>query len=75
MRERIVARVDLRAERKARVLVVEAAHLEAHADGAETAAALMLELRLLAQWLHLDSIRVRRRGNLARSLAAVRESA
>jgi uncharacterized protein YcaQ len=75
MGERIVARVDLRAERKERTLVVAAAHLEAHADGAETAAALMRELRLLARWLDLDSIRVRRRGNLARALAAVRESA
>jgi uncharacterized protein YcaQ len=75
MGERIVARVDLRAERKERVLVVAAAHLEAHADKAVTAAALMRELRLMAKWLGLDSIRVSRRGNLARALAAVRESA
>ena len=75
MGERIVARVDLRADRKERVLVVAAAHREIHADGAETAAALMRELRVLAKWLDLHSICVNRRGNLARALQGVRESA
>ena len=73
--DRIVARVDLRADRKERFLTVAAAHLEPHAHGGETAAALIRELQSLAGWLGLDSIRVSRRGNLARLLAGVGKSA
>jgi uncharacterized protein len=68
--DRIVARVDLRAERTERRLLVPAAYLEPGTDPGAVAAALATELRLLARWLHLDSISVERRGNFARPLAA-----
>ncbi len=67
--DRIVARVDLKADRKAGVLLVHAAYAEEHAP-AETAAELALELRHLAGWLDLDDIAVARRGDLAAGLAA-----
>jgi uncharacterized protein YcaQ len=67
--EAITARVDLKAERKAGVLVVQAAHAEPDA-GADTAARLAGELKLMAAWLGLASVRVEPRGDLAARLAA-----
>jgi len=70
--DRLVARVDLKADRKAGILVVRSAHAEGQAP-AETAPALAAELRALAGWLGLEDIRVERRGGLASALrAAVR---
>lgn len=69
MGDRFSARVDLKADRKSSTLIVQSAHREAHADGGEVAHALAAELRLLATWLSLDSIRLTRRGNLARELS------
>src|SRR5690606_15023866 len=70
--DRLVARVDLKADRKGGTLVVRSAHAEAQAP-AETAPALAAELRSLAGWLGLADIRVERRGGLASALrAAVR---
>jgi len=66
--EAITARVDLKADRKAGVLVAQAAHAEPWAD-AETAPALATELRLMAGWLGLRSVRVEPRGDLAAALA------
>lgn len=66
--EAITARVDLKAERKAGVLVVQAAHAEPNA-GPDTAAALAAELRLMAGWLGLDDVRVAPKGDLAPALA------
>ncbi len=66
--ERIVARVDLKADRRAGVLLVQAAYAEEHAPG-ETAAELAIELRRLAGWLGLDDIAVSNRGDLAAGLA------
>ncbi len=66
--EAITARVDLKADRKGGVLVVQAAHAEAWAD-AETAPALAAELRLMAGWLGLGDVRVESRGDLAAALA------
>lgn len=66
--EAITARVDLKAERKAGVLVVQAAHAEPGA-GPDTAAALAEELRLMAGWLGLDDVRVQPKGDLAPELA------
>jgi uncharacterized protein YcaQ len=68
--DRMVARVDLRAERKQRVLAVVASYLEPHADAAAVASALAGELQSLARWLDLDEVHVGRRGNLARALTA-----
>ncbi len=67
--ERITARVDLKADRQAGVLRVQAAHREPTAD-AETAARLAAELRRMAGWLGLESVRVEPRGDLAAALTA-----
>jgi uncharacterized protein len=69
--DRIVARVDLKADRAASVLRVQAAHAEAGVAPAGIVEPLAAELRLLATWLRLPGIRVRRAGALARDLAGV----
>jgi uncharacterized protein YcaQ len=68
--ERIVARVDLKADRTAGRLLVPAAYRERHADPGPVAAALAAELRTLADWLGLGAIVVAPRGDLARPLVA-----
>lgn len=67
--EAITARVDLKAERKAGVLMVQAAHSEPGAD-ARTPAALAEELRLMAGWLGLERVEIKPKGDLAQALAA-----
>lgn len=67
--EAITARVDLKAERKAGVLAVQSAHAETWSDAA-TPIALAEELKLMAGWLGLESVRVEPKGDLAPALAA-----
>jgi hypothetical protein len=67
--EAITARVDLKSERKAGVLVVLAAHAEPD-TGPDTAARLAAELRLMAGWLGLSTVRVEPKGDLSDRLAA-----
>jgi uncharacterized protein YcaQ len=67
--DRIVARVDLKADRHAGELVVPGAFSEDDVDIRHVAAELMLELREMATWLGLDRVRVGTNGDLARPLA------
>jgi uncharacterized protein YcaQ len=62
--ETLVGRVDLKADRARRILLVRAAHAEPDVDRVEAAAALAEELRLMAGWLELDDIEVSGRGDL-----------
>ena len=66
---RLVARVDLKAERASGSLEVLGVHPEAGADVNAVSKALANELRRLAGWLGLPSVRVARRGELARLVA------
>jgi hypothetical protein len=67
--DRLVARVDLKADRQAGVLRVQAAHGEEGIDAGKVAAELADELRLAADWLELDAVGVAARGDLAAPLA------
>jgi len=64
----LVARVDLKADRKHRLLLVQAAHLEPRRDAVTVAAALGTELRRMAQWIGLDDVVAADRGDLAATL-------
>jgi uncharacterized protein YcaQ len=66
--DRLVARVDLKADRKAGVLRVQAAHGEAGIDEEEVTGALAVELASMAGWLGLDGVVVEDRGDLAPAL-------
>lgn len=68
--DRLTARVDLKADRRAGVLQVPAAWLEAGADPGETAVALAAELHRLAGWLGLTVVTPPAAGDFAGPLAA-----
>jgi len=70
MGDRIVARVDLKADRKNARLLVLAAHEEPGISGQLCAERLAVELTSLSQWLTLESIHVSQNSDFARVLAA-----
>ncbi len=67
--DRIVARVDLKADRKKKQLLVLATHKEEDIDEDRSIEHLADELKSLASWLDLERIKVSRRGPFARKLA------
>jgi uncharacterized protein YcaQ len=67
--DRIVARVDLKADRRAGALLALSSWAEPAAPP-ETAERLAAELVRMARWLGLDDVVVSRRGDLGRAVAA-----
>lgn len=67
--EQIVARVDLKADRRAGALQVQSAFAEHHAPP-ETAAELFRALTSMASWLGLERVDIREHGDLAPKLKA-----
>lgn len=68
LRDGIVARVDLKADRAAGHLLAKAAHAEPDAP-ADAAVELAAELQLMAEWLELDRVVVSPAGDLGPALA------
>jgi uncharacterized protein YcaQ len=66
----LVARVDLKADRRAGALLVRGAWAEPEVEVARTAAALAAELTALAGWLGLGAVDVAAAGDLSSALAA-----
>jgi uncharacterized protein YcaQ len=66
--DRLVGRLDLKADRKGSTLRVAGAYVERGADTASAATSAAAELTRLRQWLRLNDIAVERRGNLAAKL-------
>lgn len=67
--DRIVARVDVKADRRAGTLLVPGAFSEDAVDVKHVAAELIDELRLMARWLGLDSVTIGSNGDLSGLLA------
>jgi uncharacterized protein YcaQ len=66
--DRIVARVDLKADRQSSVLLANGAFSEPEIDIAFVASELMQELHDMATWLGLDSVRIGDNGDLTSPL-------
>lgn len=66
--DRLVARVDLKADRAAAALRVQAAHAEPGTSKARVASALAQELSRMADWLGLERVELSPKGDLAAAL-------
>ena len=64
----LVGRVDLKADRKAEMLLVRSAWREEAVDEIRVAESLAGQLTTFAEWLDLDEIVIGQRGNLADGL-------
>ena len=75
MGDRLVARVDLKADRRESTLVVKSAHLEEGEAPGLVASELASRLNTMSKWLGMEQLRVCRFGNLSlKLLAAMRMS-
>ena len=70
MGENFAGRVDLKADRKTSILLVQAAYAEPGTEPMAVAEALAGELEAMAGWLGLGRIEVAEKGTLARTLRA-----
>jgi uncharacterized protein YcaQ len=68
--EQFVARVDLKADRKAKALLVQASYAEFGVDLDEVVPALVHELHEVARWQGLSDVVVKNKGDLAKRLSA-----
>lgn len=68
-RGELVARVDLKADRKSETLIAAATYIEKGQEKQRIAKALAAELQAWAGWLSLKKIVARKKGNLARDLS------
>ena len=66
--DELVARFDLKADRKASALLVRGSYLEPGKNAEAVAPAALVELHTLRAWLGLDDLVVATRGNLANIL-------
>jgi uncharacterized protein YcaQ len=64
----LVARLDLKADRERRVLMVRSGFLEPNQRARDIVSNVTEELKLMQMWLKLDSIEVHDRGDLAKVL-------
>ena len=69
LNDKLVARVDLKADRANSRLLAHAVHLEPGNDAAKVAGPLRDELRLMADWLGLESVALPRAGALAKAMS------
>jgi uncharacterized protein YcaQ len=69
--DRIVGRVDLKADRKAKRLLVRGAFGEPEIDSDAVGRELITELRAMAEWLSLDEVEIAENGDLAPYLRAM----
>ncbi len=69
--DELVGRVDLKADRTNGALLVQAGWGEPGVPEREVAAAMLDELRLMAEWLDLERVEITGRGNLGTTLRSV----
>jgi uncharacterized protein len=67
--EQFMARVDLKADRSRGVLRVNASWIEPDQDPYDVATELASELKIMAEWLGLETVEIQPRGDLAPALA------
>ena len=69
--DKIVARIDLKADHKNSTLIVQSAYIEVGNDKDYVAERLLIELSSMAIWLNLSEITIKKKGNLAERLLTI----